>query len=80
MKCFSAVSKDVHHTGSWLDCLYWSRQQTTDNDNCVRVFVSRGGERYWRLIAEVTSEGVNLIEKGRIVTLRGMRKCQRNLG
>jgi len=77
MKTCIATSGNRSCKGGWYACLYWANDvisEIPDADTTVKIHRIRGGEKTAVIVAEVTSEGVRIIELGRIVPLRSLLK------
>jgi hypothetical protein len=66
------AGKDIYCDG-WLGCLYWSQSKVNGGVNIVKIHIARPGVKTMRIVAEVTSDGVRLLQNGRRVPLRAIR-------
>jgi hypothetical protein len=73
MKTYIGIAGREIHSGSWLGCPYWSQSQVNNGVNVVKIHVARPNVKTMRIVAEVTGDGVRLIQNGRQVPLRVIR-------
>ena len=68
MRCYRVIAKGDEYRGGWAVCLFWAMNKLVTSDDVASVLVARGGERYWRLIAEVTLDGVRMLPGSQVYT------------
>ena len=73
MKTYIGIAGSKIHSDGWLGCLYWSRSQVDNGIDIVKIHVARPDVKTMRIVAEVTSDGVRLIQGGRQVSLHAIR-------
>ncbi len=70
MRSYFAKQSNKIHQGGWLTVLDWAKRRIKDEPTPVKLFKARGGEKYARIIAEVTCDGVKIIRSGRALLLK----------
>ena len=76
-KTFIATCGNKYSTGSWYDCLNWAHQTISEfhgDDTIVKFHCIRAGEKSVVIVAEITCDGVRVIEKGRVISLHSFLK------
>ena len=73
MRCYYAKQGDSIFCGSWLSVLEWARRAVKKNSVPVPLLTVRGGERFERIIAEVTQDDERLVRNGRIIKTKALR-------
>ncbi len=74
MKTYIGIAGGEIHSDGWLNCLYWSQSQVDNGVGVVKIHVARPDVKTMRVVAEVTNDGVRLIQDGRQVPLRASRE------
>lgn len=71
MVSFIGKSGSRKTSGGWAECVSWGIEQVTDDISAiVKIYKVRAGEPLARVIAEITADGVLLIEGGRSISNR----------
>ncbi len=74
MKCFVAKTGGKIFSGGWLDSMGWGITQVREDlSSVVKIYTVRAGEKHGRVFAEITKDGVRLIQNGRYMPLRRLR-------
>lgn len=58
------ATQKVAHTNNLPGCIRWAQKRTEATGRPMKIVCCRGGEKNGRTIAEVTREGVRLIQDG----------------
>lgn len=72
IRSYFAVQGRRTYPGGWHTVLTWAGEQTKQDSVPVKIISARPGERNGRIIAEVTREGVRIINHGRQVAIRSI--------
>ncbi len=71
MRTYIAKYGKQRFTGGLFQCINWGRHEAEESTSIVvKIHKARAGEKLARVVAEVTSENVQMIEHGRYVPLR----------
>lgn len=73
MRCYYAKQGDSIFCGGWLSVLEWARRAVKKDSVPVQLLTIRGGERFAKVIAEVTHEGERVIRNGRTIKVKALR-------
>ena len=73
MKTYIGIAGSEIHSDGWLGCLYWSQSQVDNGVDVVKIHVARPDVKTMRVVAEITCDGVRLIQDGRHVPLRAVK-------
>ena len=66
MKCYIAKDRNTTYSGGWMSCLAWGSKQVQNAPSAVvKIHSIRMGEKFGRVVAEVTQQGVRIIPNGR---------------
>ncbi len=57
--------------GGWHAVTRWASHQVSDNASPVKIIRARAGDKYGKIVAEITREGLRRIPNGRQVAVRG---------
>ena len=69
MRSYFAIHKDKVFRGSLMAVCNWSKGRATSTEP-VKILSARGGEKYARIVFEVTPEVVRVINNGRYLPVR----------
>ena len=72
MRSYLAVRGRLAREGGWQDVMRWARHQIMQNPMPIKIVTARAGEPDARIVAEVTTEGVQMIRGGRKVAMKGL--------
>ena len=78
MRTFFAISGRRVFNGGYIDCLLWANSVVTRNHTRIaKVLIARPGEKVARVVAEITQDGLRIIQRpvGRVVGLRTLRRA-----
>lgn len=71
MHIYLAETKGSNFKHGWLSCVHWAFDQVRNSPDCtVRIFRCRAGEKFMRIVAEVSSDGLSFIEDGRTTQIK----------
>ena len=71
MYTYIAKCGHARQHGGYARCLAWAEAQVDrDPDSVVKIYHARRGERWMRVVAEVTNEVRRIIRAGRQVRVR----------
>ena len=72
MRSYFAAQGRFTYAGGWYAVLAWADEQIKKDLTPIKVLTARPGEGYARVIAEITKDGMRLIEGGRQVPVRSL--------
>ena len=72
MRTYFAMQSKIIRSGGWLTVLYWARSRIRENPVPVKIFTARSGEKYARVVAEITTEGECLVKSGRSLPVKAV--------
>lgn len=55
------------------NCLRWAQARACSTGSVVKIIVARPGERFARIVAEVTSDGVRASPSHRVIPMKRLR-------
>ena len=72
MRTYIAATKNSSYTNGWFNCLKWAQSEVESSGAIIKIHVARPEVKTARIVAEVTTEGIRVINNGRYVTLRSL--------
>ena len=73
MRSFFAKQGNAVHSGGWLSVVLWARVAVKQDEIPVQILSARAGEKFARVIAEISLDGEKLIRDGRIIKVKFLR-------
>lgn len=76
MHVYYAVTGNIAKPGAWHDLCVWSQQRIAQHKaKIIKIVKARPGERYARIIMEITADGARLTPNGRSIYLAALKKA-----
>lgn len=74
MRTFVAMTGKQRFAGGWHHCIHWGAGRVKDDHSLVvKVVAIRPGEKYGRIVSEVTADGIRQIAEGRLIAAHKLR-------
>jgi len=70
---FYAMQGKRTHSGGWYSVATWAKSQVNHDPMPVKILKARAGEKFARIVAEFTKDGMRGIQDGRQVAVRSLR-------
>jgi len=72
MKTYFCIQGNNTFVGGWINSVKWAKRQILINPSPIKILVGRAGERYARVLVEITCEGIRYISNGRSLSIKGL--------
>lgn len=74
MRSYIAKGGCCKYTGGWYGCAHWGMEQVRDDGSLiVKIHAIRAGEKLGRVVSEISTDGIRMIQNGRFVPLKKLR-------
>lgn len=73
MRSYYAKQVNVVYCGGWNSVVMWARRAVKADPIPVQLLTARGGEKFARIIAEVSCDGERVVHHGRTIKLKVLR-------
>ena len=73
MRSYYAKQASIVHEGGWLAVVEWGRCSLKKNNVPVQLLTARPGEKYARVIGEISLDGERLVNQGRFLLVKSLR-------
>ena len=72
MRSYFAAQSKRTYAGGWYAVLAWAGEQIKKDPTPIKLLTARPGERFAKIIAEITKDGMRIIEDGRQVSVKSL--------